>query len=186
MVSPRYPDRNAVPATIESVQRLWLMKLNGIAVIDEWITRTDDSEILAGLYGQLEDERRHTRLLGDEVKRVSGRLSPSINRHVMLRPFTEVRQQPDDVGRLLIFHRAIKTYLVDRCAHLTPLVDLPLAQTLERIGREDEMHVRWAELRLSHLIKRDRERESSLLLSRVRPMIEATWGRPWRQLALGG
>jgi hypothetical protein len=185
MVSPRYPERNVVPTTIESLQRLWLMKLNGIAVIDEWITKTEDSGILAGLYGQLEDERRHTRLLGDEVKRVGDKLSPAINRQAMQRPFAAVRQQADDVGRLLIFHRAIKTYLVDRCSHLTPLVDAPLVQTLERIAREDEMHIRWADLRLDHLITRERQRESSLLLSRVRPLIEATWGRPWRQMALG-
>jgi hypothetical protein len=185
MIIPRDRDRSVVPATLESLQRLWLMKLNGIAIIDEWITKTEDSEILAGLYGQLEDERRHTRLLGDQVKRVGGTLAPTINRQVMLRPFAEVRRQENDAGRLIIFYRAIKAYMIDRCSHIMPLVDAPLAQVLERIAREDEMHVRWAELRLAHLVPRSGEREASLLLGRVQPLVEATWGRPWRQLAIG-
>jgi hypothetical protein len=167
-------------AVLDVLQRLWQTKLNGIKLIEDWIAETRDAEVVAGLTNQLIDERRHLRLVGDQIRRFGGRFH-AIQSDGIARAFAEAKANRADVQRLFAFHRGIKAFTLDRCSHLMPYVDAALAQTLERIAQEEERHIRWADLRLQRLLTHDKMRDCNLLLGRMQSTLESVWGRSWRQ-----
>jgi hypothetical protein len=61
-----------------------------------------------------------------------------------------------------------------------PYVDRCLAEVLEALARDEERHIRWADVRLQRLLTHDKMRECNLLLGRVWHNLETAWGRQWR------
>lgn len=173
------PSRAAV---IEILQRLWQTKLSTIALLESWRNETRDAEIQAGLGGQIVDERRHATMIGEQIRRLGGRIGGKETKDAASRVFSEARADREDVRRLFAMYRGVKAYTVDRCSHLMPYVDMALAQTLDHLTRDEERHIRWADLRLQRLLTHDKMRECNLLLNRVWSGLETAWGRQWRQL----
>jgi hypothetical protein len=167
---------------VEILQRLWQTKLNSIALLESWRTETKDAEIQAGLAGQIIDERRHATMIGEQIRRLGGRIGGNATKDAASRVFSEATADREDVRRLFAIYRGVKAYTVNRCSHLMPYVDVALAQTLDHLTRDEERHIRWADMRLQRLLTHDRMRECNLLLNRVWAGLEVAWGRQWRQL----
>jgi len=160
--------------------RLWQIKLRSIDLLDRWLASTRDSDLKAGIAAHLADERRHLRLLADEVKRRSGR-QPSAVDYVVTKPFALVQAQPNDLLKLCAFHRGIKTSTNERCYRLLSLSDAKLAELLAEILQDEERHLRWADLRLRIMSGED-VRRCNALLEKMSGAMEAVWSRPWRHL----
>jgi hypothetical protein len=171
---------------LEILQRLWQTKLNSIALLERWRSETQDTEIQAGLASQVIDERRHTTMIGEEIRRLGGRIGGQVGRDAVGRIFADAESNRDDVQRMFALYRGVKAYTVDRCSHLMPYVDTALAQTLDRLTRDEVRHIRWADVRLERLLTHDKMRECNLLLGRVWSSLEFAWGKQWRQLPWGG
>jgi hypothetical protein len=161
---------------------LWQTKLRSITVLEKWLAKTGDSEIKAGLQMQLVDERRHLRLIGDEIKRLGGSIATLARGNLLGRPFALVQAQPNDNYRLSVFHHGIKAFSLERCSHLLAFVDEELSQTLQQIVFDEERHIRWADLRMSRKADEDEQRRRQLLLERIEIMLKAAWPRPWLEL----
>src|SRR5437016_5537680 len=117
-------------AILEILGPLWQTKLKTIRLLDQWMAETADSEIRAGLMGQIIDERRHMRLLGDQIRRLGGTLVLSKkggHADGLSRVFNEALAAGTDLHRLFALHRGIKGHTLDRCGQLVPLVDRILA-----------------------------------------------------------
>jgi hypothetical protein len=71
---------------------------------------------------------------------------------------------------------------LDRCGHLMLLVEPEVARVLERIMRDDERHVRWADIRIARLLSYEELRATNLLTGRVRASAESAWEKPWREV----
>jgi len=164
---------------VEVLQRLWQTKLSSIALLEKWRTETSDTEIKAGLGSQLVDERRHATMIGEQIRRLGGRIGPS-HKDGVTRVFEDAHATSEDLTRLFTFYRGVKAYTVDRCVHLIPHVDAALAQVLDRLTLDEERHIRWADLRLERLLTHERMRECNLLMTKVWISLEAGWERQWR------
>jgi hypothetical protein len=173
-------------AVVEILQRLWQTKLSSIALLEKWGSETRDAEIQAGLANQIVDERRHATMIGEQIRRLGGRIGGQATRDAVSRIFSEAQADREDVRRMFAVYRGVKAYTVDRCSHLMPYVDAALAQTLDRLTRDEERHIRWADMRLQRLLTHEKMRECNLLLGRVWASLETGWGRQWRQLPWGG
>ena len=183
MLQSRRPEPISLDdAILEVLERLWTTKLNSIALIERWASQTGDMEIGAGLSLQLEDERRHLRLIGEQIRRLGGRFPARGADHHLARPFQEAEASSSDVSRLFAFYRGIKAFTIDRCGHLIPMVDGTLAQTLEGIAREEERHIRWADSKIQRLLTYDKMRECNILLGHMKTSLELGWERTWRQV----
>ena len=177
-------ERASDEAVLESVQRLWRTKLKSVTALEKWLSKTGDFEIKAGLKAQLLDERRHLRILGEEVKRLGGRLSGSTLDQVLERPFAMILAQASDMERLTAFHRGLKAFTVVRCGRLIPLVDAALARTLEQIARDDEGHIRWADIRLQRIGDITERRRLYFLMEKMETSLDAVWAKAGRRLSL--
>jgi hypothetical protein len=169
---------------LDLLSRLWQTKLKSITALEKWQAKTVDAEIKAGLYLQLIDERRHLRLLGDEIKRLGGRMANLARENFVTRPFTIFEAQPNDLLRLSALHYGIKAFTHSRCNHLLRLVDARLARALEQISSDEERHIRWADIRIARLEGSDDILPRYLLNGRMQAMLEAAWSKPWRALTL--
>jgi hypothetical protein len=165
--------------------------LRSISICEKWLARTEDAEIKAGLQRQLIDERRHLRLIGEEIKRLGGSIATLARENHLGRPFALVLTQPNDLYRLSAFHRGIKVFTLNRCGYLIPHVDLKLARTLEQIILDEERHIRWADLRISRVLHSDtfsqvldsnEVRQCKQIMDKVEAMLEAAWPKPWLDL----
>jgi rubrerythrin len=177
-------DQNSRDAILELLSRLWQTKLRSITLLEKWLAKTGDLDIKAGLKAQIEDERRHLRILSDEIKRLGGRLGGPSGEQFFDRPFVIVQAQGKDAQRLATFYYGIKAFTLDRCSKLIPFVDLALSRTLEQIAREEDRHIRWAELRLQRLLDVDEARQCKMLVERMEATLEAVWSKPWQRLNL--
>ena len=169
----------------EIVARLWQTKLRSISLLEDWLPHTSDFGIRAGLQAHLGEERRHQRLLGAEIARRDGRRAAAAVGHVLDRPFDLVREQTDDLARVRLFHQGIKASTVLYCERFLPLVDPGLAYVMEQITRDEERHIRWAEIRLSQETGTNRRRLDPLL-AEIDAAMEAVWSRAWRRLSMTG
>jgi hypothetical protein len=167
---------------IEVLQRLWQTKLNSIALLEKWRSETRDTEIHAGLTNQIVDERRHAAMIGEQIRRLGGRIA-SAPRDAATRVFSEADTTGEDVHRLFALYRGVKAYTVDRCYHLMPHVDATLAGVLGKLTLDEERHIRWADTRIERLLTYANMRECNLLIGRVRASLETAWERQWRQLS---
>ena len=171
-------------ATLEVVQRLWRTKLKSITLLEKWLAKTPDLDVKAGLKTQLEDERRHLRMLGDEVARLGGRLQGSTLDKVLERPFAIIQAQASDAYKLSAFYHGIKAYTVERCGRMIPFVDQTLALTLEQISRDEQGHIRWAEIRLERVTDLHEQRQLEFLIDKMEKLLEAIWSKSWIKLTL--
>jgi rubrerythrin len=181
MVPPK--DQNSRDAILELLSRLWQTKLKSITLLEKWFGKTSDLDIKAGLKAQIEDERRHLRILSDEIKRLGGRLGAPFGEQFFDRPFVMVQAQGKDSQRLSAFYYGIKAFTLDRCSKLIPFVDDALSRTLEQIAREEDRHIRWAEFRLGRLLDTEEARQCKLLVERMEATLEAVWAKPWQRLS---
>lgn len=166
---------------LEVLEYLWETKRQSIALLERWLAMTPDQELKVGLATHLAEERRHFRLLAEEIKRRAGR--PGVGLEPLLRrPFALAMAQTRENRRVCAFYRGIKGFTIQRCGHLIPVVDAGLARTLEQIAREDERHLRWAEIRLSRIRDVQEKRQCGVLLEEVEAALELVWLRPWRRL----
>lgn len=167
----------------EIVARLWQTKLRSISLLEDWLPLTGDFGIRAGLQAHLGEERRHQRLLGAEIQRRKGRQAAAAVGHILDRPFEMVREQTNDIARVRLFHQGIKACTVQYCERFLPLLDPALARVLEQITRDEERHIRWAEIRLSQDRSGVTLRRLDPLLAEIECAMEAVWSRPWRRLS---
>jgi hypothetical protein len=177
---------------LQLLTRLWQTKLRSISVCERWLGRTEDADVKAGLQRQLIDERRHLRMIGDEIKRLGGSIAMLARENRLGRPFALVLTQSSDLHRLSAFHRGIKVFTLNRCGYLIPHVDINLARTLEQIILDEERHIRWADMRMalvlrsetfSQVLNSDEVRQCKLLMEKVETMLEAAWPKPWLDIA---
>jgi len=177
---------------LQLLTRLWQTKLKSISVCEKWLGKTVDAEVKAGLQRQLIDERRHLRLIGDEIKRLGGSIATLARENRLGRPFAFVMTQSSDLHRLSAYHRGIKIFTLNRCGYLIPHVDINLARTLEQIILDEERHIRWADMRISRVLhsdtfsqvlNSDEVRQCKLLMEKVETMLEAAWPKPWLDIA---
>jgi rubrerythrin len=161
--------------------RLWQIKLQSIDLLERWKASVKDSDIRAGIASQLADERRHLRLLTDELKRRGGR-QPSTVDHVVTKAFQVAQSQPNDLLKLCAFHRGIKASTQERCYRLLGMTSPALAQLIEQILQDEDRHLRWADMRLRSISGED-VRRCNALLEKMAGAMEAVWSRPWRHLA---
>jgi len=167
----------------DALDHLSQTKLRGVSYLERWLKQTKDVEIRVGLETQLIDERRHARLLAEETKRLS---SVAFTRHsppALGGLYREIDALETDLHRLCVFHRGVKAFTLNRCGHLIPVVETGLSRTLEQISREEERHIRWADIRLARLLTHDEMRSCNLLMSRIWAVLEASWERTCRDLA---
>jgi hypothetical protein len=164
------------------LDRIWQTKYGSIVFLEDWLKRTRDIEIRSGLETQVIDERRHLRLLSDEIRRLGGRPTANQRERPISRPFVAATAMTSDVHRLCAYYRGIKAFTLNRYGHLIPAVEGQLAAVLDRIARDDERHIRWADIRLARLLDYDDIRPANLLTTRVRTAMESVWEKPWREL----
>jgi hypothetical protein len=175
------PQENPV---LEILARVWQTKLRSVDLLEEWIPRATDFEVKAGLHTQLSDERRNLRLLGDEIKRRGGRQAATTLDQILNKPFAIVLTQPDDLSRVAAFHHGIKAYTATHCSRLIPFVDGGLARVLDQITRDEERHLRWADIRLARTRGGNPGRAHDAVVRRIDEAMEAVWSKPWRRLTL--
>jgi hypothetical protein len=168
--------------TIEVVQRLWRTKLKCIALAEQWLTETSDLEIKAGLKMQLNDERRHLRLLADQLKRLGGRLPGGEWDRMIARPLALIQAQEEESLKLAAYYNGLKAFMAGRCNRLIPLVDAPLARALEQIAGDEDGQVRWAGIRLARVKDLQQRREIDFMLRRMDRVLAAVWARTWLRL----
>ena len=169
-------------ATLDVIQRLWRTKLKSITLLEKWMAKTTDLEIKAGLKAQLLDERRHLRLLGEEVNRLGGRLQGSVLDQMLERPFAMIQAQSNEAYKLSAYYHGIKAFTANRCGRLIPVVDQALAHTLEQIARDEAGHIRWANIRLERVKDIHEQRQIAFFVEKMDGVLETVWSRSRRQL----
>lgn len=167
-----------------SLQRLWQTKLNSISFLEDWIRETRDTDIRAGLTNQLVDERRHLRLIGEELRRRGAPVNGGPTKEQLSRPFMEVRVRRDDYLRLEAYYHGIKEFDIARCGQLVAAADGQLARVLDEMSQDEQRQVRWAEVRIRRLQRLEKAREANVVLGKVRNALESVWGRSFRNLRL--
>ncbi len=169
---------------MEILARIWQTKLRSVDLLEGWIPRAHDFEVKAGLNTQLADERRNLRLLGDEIRRRGGRQAATTLDQILNKPFAIVLTQPDDLARVAAFHHGIKRYTAMHCGRLMSFVDPSMARVLEQVMRDEERHLRWADIRLARTSRGYSGRYHDAVVLRIEEAMEAVWAKPWRRLTL--
>lgn len=164
------------------LDRLWQTKMQSVALIDYWSERTKDADIRSGLHMQLEDERRHLRLIGEEVRRLGARLATERREGTIARGFSLIRSQSRDLHRLCAYYRGVKLTTHARTSQLVQVLDPPGAALMSQIARDEERHIRWADIRIAHQMKASDMRECNQLVDRMDAMIDAGWQKLWLEL----
>jgi hypothetical protein len=161
------------------LDRLWQIKIQSIALVAFWTGKSKDEDIRSGLQMQLEDERRHLRLIGEEIRRQGGRVSSERREGTVGRAFGLIKSQATDLRRLCCYYRGIKLTTHSRASQLQQAVEPSVAELLGQIARDEERHVRWADIRISHLMTAAEMRECNHLVDRMDAMIDASWQKLW-------
>jgi 1,2-phenylacetyl-CoA epoxidase catalytic subunit len=175
------PTENPV---LEILARVWQTKLRSVDLLEEWIPKATDFEVKAGLTSHLADERRNLRLLSDEIRVRGGRQAATTLDQILNKPFAIVLTQPDDLSRVAAFHHGIKAYTAIHCGRLMSFVDPGLARVLEQVMRDEERHLRWADIRLARMRLGNSGRHHDAVVRRIEEAMEAVWAKPWRRLTL--
>jgi hypothetical protein len=180
--TPKEQGVPAAAAVIKVLEYLSQTKARSIEFLTTWIKQTSETDIRAGLMSQLVDERRHLRLLNEALRKLGVRAA-SIRRDVRLsRLFEETNALDLDVHRICAFHRGVKVFTLDRCCHLVPIVGPELSALLDLIARDEERHIRWADIRLARLLTHAEMRTSNQLMGQVGALLDAVWARTWRRV----
>ena len=164
------------------LDRLWQTKIQSISLIDFWSNRSKDEDIRSGLHMQLEDERRHLRLIGEEIRRQGGRVTTERREGTIARAFGLIRSQATDLRRLCCYYRGIKLTTHSRACQLQQVSEPPLADLLDQIASDEERHIRWADIRIAHLMKAVDMRDCNQLVDRMDAMVDASWQKLWLEV----
>lgn len=164
---------------LSALDRLWQTKVQSIALIDFWSDRSKDADIRSGLHMQLEDERRHLRLIGEEIRRLGGRVSSERREGPVARAFGLIRSQATDLRRLCCYYRGVKLTTHSRTSQLVQAVEPATGALMGQIARDEERHIRWADIRISHQMTAAEMRECNLLVDRMDTMVDASWQKVW-------
>ena len=167
-------------ALCEILTRFWQIKLRSIHLLERWFVTTRDSDLRAGVGAQLADERRHLRLLADELKRRSGR-QPAVVDHIVTKAFALVQAQPTETLKACAYYRGVKATTHQRIYKLLGHADMALLEVLEQVLHDDERNLRWADMRL-HALSGDDVRRCNALLEKMEGSMQAVWSRPWRHM----
>lgn len=170
-------------ALLEVLSRLWQVKVRSVELMEAWAASAKDFEIKSGLKAQVNDERRHARLLAEELKRRGYRHSNTLD-FVVTKAFALVQAQPSDIFKVCAFHRGIKGLTRERCYRLVPMVDSGLSELLQQILHDEDRHLRWADLRLARSLSGEGIRQCNAVLQKMGEAAEAIWSKPWRRLTM--
>jgi predicted CopG family antitoxin len=171
-------------AFVEVLQRLWQTKRHNIRLLEDWLEETADSEIKAALPRQIVEERQHLRLIGEQIRALSGKIDSTGESEWLGYAFNIAGRGSTDLNRLVALYRGAKTYSVTRCRRLSGEVDKELEAVFVRIVLDEERQIRWAEMRIARLSSRDTERDANFVLERVHRALESAWERPWRRFTM--
>ena len=177
------PSTGLEDPVIEILARLWQTKVRSVEWLEEWQRRAIDRDIKAGIKLQINDERRHQRILGDEIKRRRGRHGAVVVDQILNKPFAIVKMQTDDTARALAYFSGIKRFTTLRCARLVPMVDGTLGHILQQISQDEERHLRWADIRLERTLTPVLARQYEPMLKLMEQAMDALWSKPLRRLA---
>ncbi len=179
---PNDPDPNQT-ALIQVLGRVLQTGRNTAAYLEQWLRETGDAEIYAGISVQLADERRHLRLLSEQLRRLTRRVGSFEEAQTPPRPFLEAQGATDDLRRVCIIHHGVKAFVLDRLGHLVPLVDSELAGVLMGTARDIERHIRWADVRLARNRDPVERRQLALLAERIQHMQAVAWSKDWARIS---
>jgi hypothetical protein len=175
-------DPEASSPVLSILDRLWQTKIQSIALIDFWSGKSKDADIRSGLHMQLEDERRHLRLIGEEIRRLGGRVSSERREGPVARAFGLIRSQATDLRRLCCYYRGVKLTTHSRTSQLVQIVEPATAGLMSQIARDEERHIRWADIRISHQMTVGEMRECNSLMDRMDTMVDASWQKLWLEI----
>ncbi len=183
MKDPRVPVDPADAMAVANVLEYFChTKARSLVFLDHWLKATKETDIRVGLTQQLVDERRHLRLLTEELRQRGVKFAVARKDARLTKLFDETGALSTDLHRICAYHRGIKAFTLNRCGHLIPVVEQRLASVLDQVARDEERHIRWADIRLARLLVHSEMRSSNLLMSRVWGMLEAAWEKPWRRV----
>lgn len=175
-----HDDANAPVLAV--LDRLWQTKIQSISLIESWRKESKDADLRSGLGAQLEDERRHLRLAGEEIKRLGGRVTTERREGTVGRAFSAVRAQSTDLLRLCAYYRGIKLATHSRTSQFIQVVETRTGSLLDMIARDEERHIRWADIRMAHQMTAADMRECNLLMDKMSGIVEAAWQKLWLDL----
>jgi hypothetical protein len=180
------PEPESLSPALPIFDRLWQTKIQSISLIEYWTGKTKDVEIKSGLSVQLEDERRHLRLIGEEIRRLGGRVTSERREGTVGRAFALVRSQGSDLLRLCAYYRGIKLATHNRTSQFVPYIVGPASNLLAQISRDEERHIRWADIRIAHQMKPADLRQCNMLVTRMEQLLDPAWQKLWLDLMRGG
>ena len=168
----------------EILARLWQTKVRSVELLEEWQRRAVDRDIKAGLKLQINDERRHQRILSDEIRRRGGRHGAVVVDQVLNKPFAIVKTQSDDIARVAAYYNGIKRFTATRCARLIPMVDRTFGHILQQIMQDEDRHLRWADIRLDRTMSPVLVRQYEPMMKLMEQAMDAVWTKPLRRMSL--
>ena len=164
------------------LDRLWQTKIQGVAFLDQWSKVSKDAELTAGLKTHLEDERRHLRLIGEEIIQLGGRVASDRRDSVIGRAYDLARGQDGDLYKLTVCYRGVKLFTMRRCGQAASFLEPKTGKLLDRIASDEERHVRWSDIRIQRLMRPADMRQCNLLTDRVDKMLDSVWHKSWTEL----
>jgi hypothetical protein len=102
------------------------------------------------------------------------------------RAFALVRSQGSDLLRLCAYYRGIKLATHNRANQFVPYIEGPASSLLAQISRDEERHIRWADIRIAHQMKPANLRECNSLVTRMEQLLDPAWQKLWLDLMRGG
>ncbi|HEX5369788.1 MAG TPA: hypothetical protein VFY10_10285, partial [Dehalococcoidia bacterium] len=168
---------------IEILARLWQTQVRSVELLEEWQRRATDRDVKAGLKLQINDERRHQRILSDEIRRRGGRFGAVVVDQVLNKPFAIVKTQSDDIARVAAYYGGIKRFTTVRCNRLVPMVDQALGHLLQQITQDEDRHLRWADIRLERTLTPVLRRQYEPMMHLIEQAMDAVWSKPLRRLS---
>ncbi len=124
-------EANEVSSVLVILDRLWQTKIQSVAFLDQWRENSNDADLQAGLKAHLEDERRHLRLIGEEIIRVGGRVTSDRREGPVGKAYDVAWSQEPDLYRLISCYRGIKLLTMRRCGQLVSLVEPGVGELLD-------------------------------------------------------
>jgi hypothetical protein len=175
-------DPSDLAAVVKLLEYFCQTKARSVEFLGCWLKETQETDVRVGLTQQLVDERRHLRLLTEELRQRGVKISAGRRDARLNRLFDETNTLNTDLHRICAYHRGIKAFTLNRCGALIPVVEERLAALLDQIARDEERHIRWADIRLARLLVHSEMRSANLLMSQVWAVLEAVWEKPWRRV----
>lgn len=171
------PQRSRDAAGVLLLECLRQTKIKGLIFLEKWVQKTADADIKAGLESQLADERRHLRTLSDEIARYGG-LTREVDARALRWVFMALSELEDDVLRLSGFYHGVRRVTLNRCGRLLATIEPQQARLIDGILCEDEVHIRWADLRIARLMSLTQMRQCNELMTRCESQLRGFWQAP--------